>query len=394
MIRRARIDIGRPDTDALEVALRQGFLGAPQLLARFMSARSDRSLVRASLPAVVCVIIFDVGAIFSGMAGRALFPELGDHESVLPVMSQTLLHPVFTAIFFIAVLAAMMSTVDSLLIMASSTLIRDVLQKTMGSVASDARLAMFGKVSTVVLGLVAVAAVIGLLQHRPYGRPLAAWTGLVVAIGFVAYHAVPWTTAATNPYLGEPVGAPAWLSVAAAVAAGLWCAYEGRAELALVSEAQAQSLSRSVSSRASSHAERDEFHGLPGSTHQKQLQRAREKTVTEQTEWFNLTNARCQLLPYSKPYPEIAVASVGPRLVGDYKTLTAEDAFRQFYRDTFEEELAGLEEEVLLASLREDDPAEGEETSRTERSQAGSTAVQNQKAPTAATPEPVAEVRS
>lgn len=76
-----------------------------------------------------------------------------------------------------------------------------------------------------------VAAVIGLLQHRPYGRPLAAWTGLAVAAGFVAYHAVPWTTVATNPYLGEPVGAPAWLSVAAAVAAGLWCAYEGRTEL-------------------------------------------------------------------------------------------------------------------------------------------------------------------
>jgi hypothetical protein len=76
-----------------------------------------------------------------------------------------------------------------------------------------------------------VAAVVGLVQRRPYGRPLAAWTGLAVAVGFVAYHAVPWSSAVTNPYLGEPVGVPAWLSVIVAVAAGAWCAYEGRDEL-------------------------------------------------------------------------------------------------------------------------------------------------------------------
>lgn len=76
-----------------------------------------------------------------------------------------------------------------------------------------------------------VAAVVGLLQRRPYGRPLAAWTGLVVAVGFVAYHASPWHSALTNPYLGEPVGVPAWLSVAAAVGAGAWCAHVGRADI-------------------------------------------------------------------------------------------------------------------------------------------------------------------
>ena len=73
-----------------------------------------------------------------------------------------------------------------------------------------------------------VAAVVGLVQRRPYGRPLAAWTGLAVAAGFVAYHAVPWTSPLTNPYLGQPVGVPAWLSVVAAVGAGAWCAWSGR----------------------------------------------------------------------------------------------------------------------------------------------------------------------
>jgi sodium/proline symporter len=156
-----------------------------------MSAKNDRALVRAGLPAIVCIIIFDVGAILSGMAGRALFPDLVDQESVLPVMSQTLFHPVFTALFFIAVLAAMMSTVDSLLIMASSTLIRDVLQKTVGSVASDSRLAIYGKASTLILGLIAV----GLAATEAkviFWFVLFAWSGLACAFAPAVLCALFW----------------------------------------------------------------------------------------------------------------------------------------------------------------------------------------------------------
>lgn len=91
-------------------------------------------------------------------------------------------------------------------------------------------------VGLVLLALTA-AAIVGIVQRRPYGRPLAAWTGVAVAAGFVAYHAVPWTSAVTNPYLGQPVGVPAWLSVIAAVAAGAWCGLEGRNELRRVTPA-------------------------------------------------------------------------------------------------------------------------------------------------------------
>ena len=49
------------------------FLGAPQLLVRFMSARSQRDIVDGGLIAVISVIVFDLGAVFAGMAGRAVF---------------------------------------------------------------------------------------------------------------------------------------------------------------------------------------------------------------------------------------------------------------------------------------------------------------------------------
>lgn len=82
-------------------------------------------------------------------------------------------------------------------------------------------------VGTLFLVLTAVA-IVGIAARARFGPPLAAWSGLAVTVGFISYHAVPWSSPVTNPYLGQPVGAPAWLSVAAAVTAGAWCAYQGR----------------------------------------------------------------------------------------------------------------------------------------------------------------------
>lgn len=84
-----------------------------------------------------------------------------------------------------------------------------------------------GLVGGLVLLLAAMAAVIGLRARKPWAGPLTGWTGLTVAVGFVLYHAVPVHSQVTNPYFGEDVGAPAWVSVALAVGAGAWAAVEG-----------------------------------------------------------------------------------------------------------------------------------------------------------------------
>jgi hypothetical protein len=83
-----------------------------------------------------------------------------------------------------------------------------------------------GAVGGLILLVAALAAVYGLRTGRPWGRTLTGLTGAVIAGGFVLYHALPVTSPVTNPYLGEPVGAAAWISVALAVAAGIWAAYE------------------------------------------------------------------------------------------------------------------------------------------------------------------------
>lgn len=87
-----------------------------------------------------------------------------------------------------------------------------------------------GYVGAVVGGLLLIGSAVAIYAIRaglPWAARLTGVTGLVVAVGFVAYHATPLKSPVTNPYIGEPAGAPAWISVALSVAAGAWAAYEG-----------------------------------------------------------------------------------------------------------------------------------------------------------------------
>ncbi len=173
------------------VAIGFAFLGSPQLLTRFMAARSQHEIVRGSLPAVICIIVFDIGAVFSGMAGRALFPGLSDPETILPEMSAALFPPVFTGIFLVVVLAAIMSTVDSLLILASSSVIRDVVQQIFKPKISERHLSHYGKAVTVVIGGAAVG--LALVEARMiFWFVLFAWSGIASAFTPVVLCSLFW----------------------------------------------------------------------------------------------------------------------------------------------------------------------------------------------------------
>ena len=158
------------------------FMGVPQLMVRFMSARSEESLVPAMVISVIVILLFGLGAVLTGMAGRALFPGLEDPESILPLISTTVLHPVLGGIMMVVVLAAIMSTVDSLLILASSAVVRDYWQQIRGSKLSDRALANRGKLVTVIIGVIGIAFA---LHQTPviFWFVLFAWSGLGAAFG-------------------------------------------------------------------------------------------------------------------------------------------------------------------------------------------------------------------
>jgi sodium/proline symporter len=174
------------------IAIGVAFLGAPQLLTRFMAARDTRQITHGSLIAVLCIIVFDVGAVTAGIAGRALFPGLADPETIYPLMGSELFPAVFTGIFLVVVLAAMMSTTDSLLILASSAVVRDVIQKVFRPDLPQRTLARYGKATTVVLGTGAIFLALGEVRVI-FWFVLFAWSGLACAFTPVVLCALFWT---------------------------------------------------------------------------------------------------------------------------------------------------------------------------------------------------------
>jgi sodium/proline symporter len=173
------------------VAVGLAFLGAPQLLVRWMSARDHRQIVDGGLIAVICIIVFDLGAVFTGVAGRALFPGLADPEAILPVMTSGLLPAMFVGIFLVIVLAASMSTVDSLLILVSSAVARDVVQKVFRPGMDGRRVALLGRLVTIAIGAGATAFALGQVRVV-FWFVLFAWSGLASAFTPVVLLSLFW----------------------------------------------------------------------------------------------------------------------------------------------------------------------------------------------------------
>ena len=164
------------------LAIGLSFMGVPQLMVRFMSARSEKSLVPAMSISIVVIALFDIGAVLTGMAGRALYPGLEDPETILPLLSTNLLSPVMAGVMMVIVLAAIMSTVDSLLLLASSAVVRDFFQKIRRSELGEKALTHRGKLVTLIIGLIGMG--FALIQAPLiFWFVIFAWSGLGAAFG-------------------------------------------------------------------------------------------------------------------------------------------------------------------------------------------------------------------
>ena len=158
------------------------FLGVPQMLVRYMSARDDGEVRKARVMSIFVMIIYLVGAVTAGVAGRALFPGLEDSETIFPTLSNNLFPEIISGLLLVVVLSAIMSTVDSLLLLSSSAVVRDTMQKIFGSDKSDEQLAGYGKVVTVIIGVIGIAFAIPEAQFI-FWFILFAWSGLGAAFG-------------------------------------------------------------------------------------------------------------------------------------------------------------------------------------------------------------------
>lgn len=181
------------------LAIGIGFLGSPQVFVRFISIRNEEQIKKGAVVALCWTFLADTGAVLLGMTGRALFTDadLGfDSDNILPVMSQALLLPFFAGVYIAMVLAAIMSTTDSLLVLASSSAVRDYWQKTRHPEMSDDTLMKLSWQVTMVLALLSFGIGIGILlydlENGIFWIVIFGWSGIAATFCPVMILSLCW----------------------------------------------------------------------------------------------------------------------------------------------------------------------------------------------------------
>ncbi len=104
-----------------------GYPGQPHVVNRFMALRDHAALRAARRYAILWAVVVFAGMITLGLAGRCLVADLGDrHESIFLVLTNQLFSPVVSGIIIAAVISALMSTADSQLLVAASSVTHDL----------------------------------------------------------------------------------------------------------------------------------------------------------------------------------------------------------------------------------------------------------------------------
>lgn len=169
-----------------------GYFGQPHILARFKAIRSETELPVARRIAVGWTALTLLGATFVGFAGIGyLDRELGDSETVFMVLANALFHPVIAGILLAAILAAIMSTADSQLLVSSSALTEDFYKAILKRNASQNELVWVGRFA--VLGIAIIATLLALNpDSNVLGLVSYAWAGFGAAFGPTLILALLW----------------------------------------------------------------------------------------------------------------------------------------------------------------------------------------------------------
>jgi SSS family solute:Na+ symporter len=175
-----------------------GSPGNPHILVRYMSIADASQLRVAAVVGTVWNVVMAWGALFIGLVGRAAYPDAamlpaGDPENIFPVLAQAHLPPVLFGVVVAAIFAAIMSTADSQLLVAASSVVRDLYEGIVkrGVTVPQARLVLYSRL--VVVALVGAALTFGLLAEQVvFWLVLFAWAGLGAAIGPTSILALYW----------------------------------------------------------------------------------------------------------------------------------------------------------------------------------------------------------
>ena len=181
-----------------------GYCGMPHILVRFMAIKNEKELKKSSAIAITWVVISLTLAVVIGLVGRAfLLPEiLGETagapstesvfiEMIKKVFMEILPLPFVGGLFLCGILAAIMSTADSQLLVCSSSVSADIYKDILNPDASDEKVLKIGRLVTIVVAVLAI-----FIAWNPDSSIMAlvsdAWAGLGSAFGPLVVMSLFW----------------------------------------------------------------------------------------------------------------------------------------------------------------------------------------------------------
>ncbi|WP_156291514.1 sodium/proline symporter PutP [Oceanobacillus salinisoli] len=189
-----------------------GYFGQPHIIVRFMAIKDVNETKSARRIGISWMILTLVGAAATALIGVAYFQQnphvsLTDPEAIFIEMGQIIFHPFIAGIMLAAVLAAIMSTVSSQLLVTSSALVEDIYKSVFNADASEKRYVNLGRISVLVVAV--VAGIFAWQQNDTIlGLVSFAWAGFGAAFGPLILLSLYWRKiTGTGALWGMIVGA-------------------------------------------------------------------------------------------------------------------------------------------------------------------------------------------
>ncbi|PEY29998.1 sodium/proline symporter PutP [Bacillus cereus] len=172
-----------------------GYAGQPHIIVRFMAISSVKEIKSARRIGMSWMIFSVVGAMFTGLIGIAYYSKAGlklsDPETIFVELGNILFHPLITGFLLAAILAAIMSTISSQLLVTSSAVTEDIYRTFFKRSASDRELVFVGRMAVLVIALIGCG-----LAFKQNDTILAlvgyAWAGFGSSFGPVVLLSLYW----------------------------------------------------------------------------------------------------------------------------------------------------------------------------------------------------------
>lgn len=185
-----------------------GYFGQPHIIVRFMAIKGVKALPAARRIGMSWMIVSLMGAAMTGIFGLAYVNAnnivLDDHETIFLVLSQLLFNPFIGGFLLAAILAAIMSTISSQLLVTSSSLTRDVYASFLNTSASESQQVLVGRICVIVVAIAAILLALG--ENKTILSLVSnAWAGFGAAFGPLVLLSLTWGKMTRNGALAGMV---------------------------------------------------------------------------------------------------------------------------------------------------------------------------------------------